>query len=226
MHAHARAQAGSAGPASAILFAFPVLFTGPTQVASGSAEAPDRRRAASLPPSQAREAAGARRQTEQQTGFGLGLSAASPAPPPQNNRRRENARVKTSAQCGLFTYSPMKQPWQACTPVSALPLSLCSSEVGRKGAGFSGLPLSVHRAPYDLSGTSSAPKPSHRGKLSPMRLTVEFPVSPFHNKCAIWREVTVPFHQRIQKQTCYYPVQLNYLMEMTKNNGSVFKSSI
>lgn len=49
-------------------------------------------------------------------------------PPPlprQNNRRRENARVKTSAQCGLFTCSPMNQPGQACTFESVLPLSLC-----------------------------------------------------------------------------------------------------
>lgn len=77
---HAREQSGSAGPASAMLFAITLLFKATNQVGTGPVEAPNRRTRAELSHIMAQEGTENRRQ--QQTGFGLWLSAASPRPSP------------------------------------------------------------------------------------------------------------------------------------------------
>lgn len=77
---HTREQSGSAGPASAMLFAIALLFTAPNQLGTGPTEAPNMRTTAALSRIAAQEGTENRRQ--QQTGFGLWLSAASPRPSP------------------------------------------------------------------------------------------------------------------------------------------------
>lgn len=113
------------GPASAMLFAITLLFTATNRVGTGPADAPNRRTRAQL----SRIVAQGRDRKPQTAAAdwvrSLAVCCFPPPLPRQNNRRRENARVKTSAQCGLFTCSPTKQPGRACTFDSVLPLSLC-----------------------------------------------------------------------------------------------------